>query len=415
MMGVCLSLAFWKHLIAKFPLEESTYIMDTESIGKALTESLATALNLPVFFIDTSKHTSLIMDVIRNELPANSKQQFKEISDRQLREQISEFLVNYRIFIQVKSEEKFLQELSQFLENLTKVKSYKAFLFVPKIVDFPLKEIFGSIKTITKNEVASEHIEGFWEHFEYLKTQYSDLNEDTGLWLECTFNSVLVYNLRDELKKSLQSFLGMLSLLMFGFPIDDKSLIGVIIADNRQEYIAPDILGKNSITNGWARFHPALKQEVEEVRKVFAKQKNSELERKLILSSKMYWLALQSYSPEITFISLISALESLLLGVSDRDYIGLKISEKVAFLMSDEQKERLRIYKSMKRFYDIRSSLVHGKSGKAVMIDTADLDAVKNVFMTVFEKVLNLLGTYSSLSTEDSKGLDDYINELRFK
>lgn len=393
--------------------------MDIESkaasIGKALSDSLAQALNLPAFFIDTTEHTTQIVDVIRNKLPAKSKEQFKNISDGQLREQVAEFLINYRVFTHAKSEDKFLQELGQFLEDLTKVKSYKAFLFVPKIIEFPVGGTFGSIKTITKNEVTFEYSEGLWEHFAYLKTQYTDLDENAGLWLECTFNSPLVYNLRDELKKSLQSFLGMLSLLMVGFPIDDRSLIGVIVADNRQEFIAPDTLGKNSITNGWAKFHPALTQDVEEVKKILAKPKPSELERKLILSSKMYWLALQSYSPEITFISLISALESLLLGVSDRDYIGLKIAEKVAFLMSDEQKERLKIYKSMKKYYDIRSSLVHGKSGKAVMVEEADLSTIKHIFMTVFEKLLHLVETYPNLTTEDGKGLDDYINELRFK
>src|SRR5947209_18282844 len=125
----------------------------------------------------------------------------------------------------------------------------------------------------------------------------------------------------------------------------------------------------------------------------------------------MYWLALQSYSPEITFITLISALESLLLGKSDRDYIGLKISEKVAFLMFDEQGERLQVFKNMKKYYDIRSSLVHGKSGKAVKVEQADLDTIKQIFTSVFEKVLNLVEKYRSPNTEDDNGWDDYINE----
>ena len=151
------------------------------------------------------------------------------------------------------------------------------------------------------------------------------------------------------------------------------------------------------------------------MKQILAKKKNTELERKLILSSKMYWLALQSYSPEITFITLISALESLLLSVSDRDYIGLKIAEKVAFLMSDEQEERLRIYKDMKRYYDLRSSLVHGKSGKAVMVEDLDVALLKLTFTTIFEKILSMLDGSDSHHFENEKDLDDYINELRFK
>lgn len=387
----------------------------TEVFVKSLGEALSKATNVPVFFLDISEQIPIIVDAIRDKLPEKNKQQLKDISDSELSEQISEFLINYQLFAKDKSDENFLKELAQFIESLIKLKSYKAFIFVPQIIEFPPDERFGSIKTITRNEVAFEHSEGFWEHFAYMKTQYADVNEDNGLWLECTFNSRLNYHLRDELKKSLQPFLGIISILMFGFPISDETLIGVIIGINRQEYIAPDIIGGKYIVRGWARFHPARNQTVEEVKKIFAKQKNTELERKLILSSKMYWLALQSYSAEITFISLISALESLLLGESDRDYIGLKISEKVAFLMSDEQEERLEIYKSMKKYYDIRSSLVHGKSGKAVKVERADLDTIKHIFTAVFEKILNMVETYTSLHTEDDKGLDDYINKLRFQ
>lgn len=49
------------------------------------------------------------------------------------------------------------------------------------------------------------------------------------------------------------------------------------------------------------------------------------------------------------------------------------------------------------------------------MIDEADLDMIKQIFMAVFERILNFLETYPSLHTEDNRGLDDYINELRFK
>ncbi len=215
----------------------------TKVFVRSLGEALSKATKVPVFFLDISEQTPIIVDAIRNKLPAKSKQLFKDISDSKLREQISEFLINYQVFTKDKSEEKFLNGLAQFIDSLTKVKSYKAFIFIPQIIGFPPGESFSSIKTITRNEVAFEHSEGFWEHFAYMKTQYVDVNEDNGLWLECTFNSVLNYHLRDELKKSLQPFLGIISILMFGFPISDERLIGVILANNRQEYVAPDIIG----------------------------------------------------------------------------------------------------------------------------------------------------------------------------
>ncbi len=387
----------------------------TDNLRNSLTEALSKAVHTPISFQDSSEQLKAIVAIIRNKLPAKVTQLFKDMSDSELIDEIASFLTYYQAHTKEKSEDKFINELAQCLESLTKVKSYKAFLFIPKIFGFPVGESFGLIKTITRKEVTFDHDEGFWEHFEFIKTKYADVDADNGLWLECTFNSVLIYNLRDELKKSIQPFLGIISILMFGFPLTDESLIGVILGDKSQEYVAPDIIGKNHLTKGWASYHPANNQNVEKVKKVFAKQKNSELERKLILSSKMYWLALQSYSPEITFISLISALESLLLGEGDRDYIGLKIAEKVAFLLSDEQEQRLQIFKLMRKYYNTRSSLVHGKSGKSVQVAAADLGTIKNIFTAVFEKVLNLVEQYPSLHTEDEKGLDDYINQLRFK
>ncbi len=393
--------------------------MDTENtravFGKALADALSQATNMPVFYQDYSELIDRIVDVIRHTLPAKTRQLFQEISDSELHDQLSEFLTIYQFSARGKPEADFFRELAQFIDSLTKEKSYKAFLFIPKIIEFPAGESFGSIKTITRDEVVFEHNEGFWEHFAYIKTQYADVTEDNGLWLACTFTSRLHYNLRGELEKSLQPFLGIVSVLMYGFPISEKSLIGVIIGNNRLEHIAPDIIGSKNLVPGWARFHPPRHQNVDQVKQVLAKQKNTELERKLVLSSKMYWLALQSSSPEVTFIALISALESLLLSESDRDYIGLKLSEKVTFLMADEQKVRLDIYKRMKKYYNMRSALVHGKPGKAVVVERADVETVKQIFTAVFEKVLSMVETYTSFHTDDDKGFDDYINELRFK
>ena len=393
--------------------------MDTENtravFGKALADALSQATNMPVFYQDYSELIDRIVDVIRHTLPAKTRQLFQEISDSELHDQLSEFLTIYQFSARGKPEADFFRELAQFIDSLTKEKSYKAFLFIPKIIEFPAGESFGSIKTITRDEVVFEHNEGFWEHFAYIKTQYADVTEDNGLWLACTFTSRIHYNLRGELEKSLQTFLGIVSVLMYGFPISEKSLIGVIIGNNRLEHIAPDIIGSKNLVPGWARFHPPRHQNVDQVKQVLAKQKNTELERKLVLSSKMYWLALQSSSPEVTFIALISALESLLLSESDRDYIGLKLSEKVTFLMADEQKVRLDIYKRMKKYYNMRSALVHGKPGKAVVVERADVETVKQIFTAVFEKVLSMVETYTSFHTDDDKGFDDYINELRFK
>jgi glutamate formiminotransferase len=79
-------------------ISESTTNMDTdnkiEALAKSLGEALAQATNVPVYSFDLSEQIENIVDIIRNKLPAKSKQQFKDMSDSQLRDQIAEFLYN---------------------------------------------------------------------------------------------------------------------------------------------------------------------------------------------------------------------------------------------------------------------------------------------------------------------------------
>jgi hypothetical protein len=58
------------------------------------------------------------------------------------------------------------------------------------------------------------------------------------------------------------------------------------------------------------------------------------------------------------------ALETLLIA-SDTESLRGPLSERAAFILSDEPKRRRRIAKSMKAFYDLRSSIVHGGRRRA--------------------------------------------------
>jgi hypothetical protein len=53
------------------------------------------------------------------------------------------------------------------------------------------------------------------------------------------------------------------------------------------------------------------------------------------------------------------ALESLLIA-SDTESLRGPLSERAAFILSDDPGRRLRIAKSVKAFYDLRSGIVHG-------------------------------------------------------
>jgi hypothetical protein len=74
---------------------------------KSLGEALSKATNVPVFYQDHSELIESIVDLIRNKLPAKTKQKFNDISDNELGEQLSEFLTHYQVFAKEKSEEHF--------------------------------------------------------------------------------------------------------------------------------------------------------------------------------------------------------------------------------------------------------------------------------------------------------------------
>ncbi len=79
----------------------------------------------------------------------------------------------------------------------------------------------------------------------------------------------------DKLKKSLQPFLGIISILMFGFPISDESLIGVILQPPVAYQYTPigDKFGLNAPVGGF--LNPG---QVERVKEIFDEETNTLLQ-----------------------------------------------------------------------------------------------------------------------------------------
>ena len=73
------------------------------------------------------------------------------------------------------------------------------------------------------------------------------------------------------------------------------------------------------------------------------------------------------------------ALESLLIA-SDSESLRGPLSERTAFLLSDEPAKRRRIAKSIKAFYDLRSSIVHG-GRKSVSVTPTLLEGVDRLVL----------------------------------
>jgi hypothetical protein len=94
----------------------------------------------------------------------------------------------------------------------------------------------------------------------------------------------------------------------------------------------------------------------------------------LILSSishiARYYIAVQASQRrfEQSTINLTIALEALLVAKGDK--IRGCIANRVAVLISEDEKERNLISKRMKELYDLRSHIVHGRGKEPTRSDT---------------------------------------------
>ncbi|MFR3728377.1 hypothetical protein [Lacrimispora sp.] len=113
----------------------------------------------------------------------------------------------------------------------------------------------------------------------------------------------------------------------------------------------------------------------------------------------------------IAYMQCFLALEALLMeqdGFINKS-ITAQISEYVAFILSEEKRERIIIEKEIKRLYTIRSSIAHGKNKKDVYVE------IEKIFGTVKAIVVKFLTDKKLMGIHNVRELREYITDLKFK
>lgn len=82
-------------------------------------------------------------------------------------------------------------------------------------------------------------------------------------------------------------------------------------------------------------------QMVREITKMGINKHTSELEKRVLNAIDIFGLSDDATALEIRFLLSVIALEGLLLSEGDKDYLGWKLSEKVAFLVADTSEWRV--------------------------------------------------------------------------
>jgi hypothetical protein len=140
---------------------------------------------------------------------------------------------------------------------------------------------------------------------------------------------------------------------------------------------------------------------------ISSKPNPSKLEKKILRGIEIFGLSQSTQNKDIRFIILISALETILLTKTDKDYLSLKLAEKSAFIIEEEGLDRLRIYKLVKGLYGKRSGLVHEGNRD---IEVRDLDKLEDLIRTVIFHLILLSQTYSQMEE-----IEDLILKRKFQ
>lgn len=178
---------------------------------------------------------------------------------------------------------------------------------------------------------------------------------------------------------------------------------------------------------------------------IFNKKNPVELEQRILNAIDIYGLIEHDTPLHVRFLICIIGLESLLLGSDDRDYLGLKIAEKITFLLADIkwwQKEiykiplhkydtitnefvqkhlfdsRIKLHEKMKEFYDKRSRFAHtGIAKRKRTITEDDYQWADNFLRWSTERLVPLTKKFNHIAkknADDLKYLDSYFQRLRY-
>jgi len=381
-------------------MENNEHRKASSAIIESLAKILHEKIGIPVYVMDPIICESLL------EYCKENREISDKFTERELRDEVSYFISKITLFDKPKNEDELEKKFNIFMEGLKKEKEYEAYLLLRDLLDFPVGLKIGALEIVDEVKDKKEVL----SHIEYLKKKDLVYTEGRS-WGLVKFNSFRTQGVSEKLYDILELPFGILSLVM-DFDLDVKDACGAIYSKEGRIYL----LSPNTQPRGWTKYlEKAHKKYFDLISDVCNKNKKSKLEQKIVQSIRIYWLSRISEKIEIRFLLTMSSLESLLLTKYDRDYIGLKLSEKAAFLLERDLDKRIALYKIMKKYYEKRSDLIHSGQSNINEIDERTLNSI---YQSLVFNLLELGRKYSKMEQKshekDEAGIEDYINEMKF-
>jgi hypothetical protein len=175
-----------------------------------------------------------------------------------------------------------------------------------------------------------------------------------------------------------------------------------------------EIQVRSLASEAWTSHVAELDTVTQELDDILSKPDANELERRLRSGIRLFGLAMEAFQPEIKFSLFTNALEGLLMTKGDRDYLRMRLAEKVSFLLETESSRRKEMFEMVRDLYDRRSDFVH-QNAKYKPIEEEEVLALKRIFVAVFNRLLELRAQgYVSVEKCPAKYVDAMIDDLKF-
>ena len=300
----------------------------------------------------------------------------------------------------------------QLIKNLKTLSDFEAYIYFPSISGIPEGYEIGDLKII---EPPTEK-DGLMEHMDGLED--TDGVYDSHLWGKLEYSA---YNENTFIRETLFGELSIpLSILNVVFPRVDnpEDLAGAIYRNSGEVlFLTPD-----RKPTGWSKYvEDQWDTTLSRLSEMANKNENelTPLENNILGSIQLLTLDGKHYRNQHSFLSLMAALEGLLIHKHERPK-SEKLAEKVVMLLphfEDKVDERVDNYKQIKRWYNLRSEIIHGGYQN---VHDSDIKQLRTITVRVAMRLTELSDEYYSIQKQGGpnnphRGLNNLFVEKKLQ
>jgi len=327
--------------------------------------------------------------------------------DNELWSETNELISHIKIIERPKTKGELRKQIKKYIEKLKQEKEYTALLFFNELIGLPIGTKIDCMEII-KEDPNEKYLREYVERWKKEKLYRNDSS-----WIQVKFKTRKIIGASSVLYEKLELPISILSMVTH-LDLDTRSIAGAMYSPGRRQIL----FFEPKKSYNWSKYKKEIfGNYLKTMSDITQKARKTKLEKKILQAIQIFWFSKLSKKTEIRFLMIISAFESLLLTENDRDYLGKKLAEKTAFLLGKDYDEKMELYRLIKKYYGIRSKLVHGSITK---ISGSDEFTAKNIFMDLIFKLLELTKDYNKMEQKDTnkpqdkEGVEDLINRLKF-